>query len=139
MTTPTVSARDDARQAAALVESAHSLEIDGHKIPLSGELRHGLRELLRHIAAGDEVEVVARREYLSTQQAAEVLQISRPTLVKMLDEGLIRFERPGTHRRIPQSALEEYLAKEVAARKRALKELADTFDPDVPDQIVSTR
>ncbi|WFP16414.1 helix-turn-helix domain-containing protein [Citricoccus muralis] len=139
MAAPTVSPRDNARQAADLVKSAHSLVIDGHDIQLSDELRHGLRELLRHIAAGDEVEVVARREYLSTQQAAEILQISRPTLVKMLDDGLIRFERPGTHRRIPQSALEEYLAKEVDARKEALRDLADTFDPNVPDQIVSTR
>lgn len=139
MATPTVTPRDAARQAAALIPSARSLAIDGREVPLSDELKDGLRELLRHIAAGDEVDVVARPEYLSTQQAAEILRVSRPTLVKMLDEGLIRYERPGTHRRIPKEALEEYLAAEVEVRKQALENLAETFDSELPDQIVSTR
>lgn len=139
MATPTVSPRDAARQAADLVQSARSLAIDGREVPLSDELKDGLHELLRHIAAGEEVDVVARPEYLSTQQAAEILRISRPTLVKMLDEGLIHYERPGTHRRIPKGALDDYLAAEAESRKRALEDLAETFDPDIPDQIVSTR
>ena len=139
MATPTLPPRDAARQAADLVPSARSLAIDGCEVPLSGELKDALRELLRHIAAGDEVDVVARPEYLSTQQAADILQVSRPTLVKMLDEGLIRYERPGTHRRIPKEALEEYLVAESKTRKQALGDLAETFDSELPDQIVSTR
>ncbi|GFZ86688.1 helix-turn-helix domain-containing protein [Nesterenkonia alkaliphila] len=139
MATPTLTPRDAARQAADLVQSARSLAIDGREIPLSDELKDGLRELLRHIAAGDEVDVVARPEYLSTQQAAEILRVSRPTLVKMLDEGLIRYERPGTHRRIPKQALEEYLVAEAQARKQALEDLAETFDSELPDEVVSTR
>ena len=139
MAIPTLTPRDAARQAADLVQSARSLAIDGREVPLSDELKDGLRELLRHIAAGDEVDVVARPEYLSTQQAAEILRVSRPTLVKMLDEGIIRYERPGTHRRIPKDALDEYLAAEVETRKQALEDLAETFDSELPDQIVSTR
>ncbi|MGO1181648.1 MAG: helix-turn-helix domain-containing protein [Micrococcaceae bacterium] len=139
MVTPTLTPRDAARQAADLVENARSLVINGQDVPLSDELRHGLHELLRHIAAGEAVDVIARREFLSTQQAAEILQVSRPTLVKMLDEGLIRFERPGTHRRISKQALEEYLKAEAETRKKALEDLADTFDPELPDQVVSTR
>lgn len=139
MTSSTATPRDAARQAAELVPSARSLVIDGREIPLGDELKDGLRDLLRHIAAGEEVDVVARPEYLSTQQAAEILRVSRPTLVKMLDDGLIRYERPGTHRRIPREALDEYLAAERLARKRALEELVETLDPNVPDQIVQTR
>lgn len=139
MATPTVTPRDAARQAADLVHSARSLAIDGREVPLSDELKDGLRELLRHIAAGEEVDVVARPEYLSTQQVADILRVSRPTLVKMLNEGLIRHERPGTHRRIPKQALDEYLAAEAESRKQALEDLTETFDPDLPDQIFSTR
>lgn len=139
MATPTLTPRDAARQAAALIPSARSLAIDGREVPLSDELKDGLQELLLHIAAGDEVDVVARPEYLSTQQAAEILRVSRPTLVKMLDEGIIRYERPGTHRRIPKEALEEYLTAEARVRKQALGDLAETFDSELPDQIVSTR
>lgn len=139
MATSTASPRDAARQAADLLQSARSLAIDGREVPLSDELKDGLHALFRHIAAGEEVDVVARPEYLSTQQAAEILRVSRPTLVKMLDEGLIRHERPGTHRRIPKQALDEYLAAEAESRKQALQDLAETFDPDLADQIVSTR
>lgn len=139
MITSTVFSRDAARQAADLVESAQSLAIDGRDVPLSDELKEGLRELLRHLAAGEDVDVVARPKYLSTQQAADILQVSRPTLVKMLDRGLIRHERPGTHRRIPNEAVDEYLAAEAKSRKQAMEDLAESFDPNVPDQIVSTR
>lgn len=139
MVTSTVFSRDAARQAADLVESAQSLAIDGREVPLSDELKEGLRELLRHVAAGEDVDVVARPKYLSTQQAADILQVSRPTLVKMLDRGLIRHERPGTHRRIPHEAVDEYLAAEAKSQKQAMEDLAESFDPSVPDQIVSTR
>lgn len=139
MATSIASSREAARQAADLLESARSLAIDGCEVPLSDELKDGLHALLRHIAAGEEVDVVARPEYLSTQQAAEILRVSRPTLVKMLEEGLIRHERPGTHRRIPKQALDEYLAAEAERREQALQNLAETFDPDLADQIVATR
>lgn len=139
MTTVDAVPRDAALEAAENLASARSVVINGSEIPLSDELRDGLRAFLRHIAAGEEVDVVSRPEYLSTQQAARLLRVSRPTVVKMLDEGLIRHERPGTHRRIPREALNEYLAAEAEQRKYAMQELAETFDPEVSDEIVSTR
>lgn len=139
MTTVNAESRVSAREAAAKVVSARSMVIDGAEVVLTEELRHILHELFQHTADGEDVEIVARAEYLSTQQAAEVLRISRPTLVRMLDDGLIPYERRRSHRRVPRQALEDYLEAEKAQRARALEDFADTFGPTLSEQPVATR
>lgn len=139
MTTVNAESRNSAREAAVKVASARSMVIDGAEVVLTEELRHVLHELFQHTADGEDVEVVARAEYLSTQQAAEILRISRPTLVRMLDDGLIPYERRRSHRRISRQALDEYLEAEKAQRARALEDFADTFDPTIEERPVATR
>ncbi|TDS82351.1 helix-turn-helix domain-containing protein [Nesterenkonia aurantiaca] len=139
MTTVSAESRNSARDAAVKVVSARSMVIDGAEVVLTEELRHILHELFQHTADGEDVEIVARAKYLSTQQAAEILRISRPTLVRMLDDGLIPYERRRSHRRISRQALEDYLEAEKTQRARALEDLADTFDPAIEDQPVATR
>lgn len=139
MTTVSAESRDSARDAAVKVVSARSMVIDGAEVVLTEELRHILHELFQHTADGEDVEIVARTEYLSTEQAAEILRISRPTLVRMLDDGLIPYERRRSHRRISRQALEHYLEAEKVQRARALEDFADTFDPAIAEQPVATR
>lgn len=139
MTTVNAESRDSAREAAVKVVSARSMVIDGAEVVLTDELRHSLHELFQYTADGEDVEIVAHPEYLSTQQAAEILRISRPTLVRMLDDGLIPFQRRRSHRRISRQALEDYLEAEKTQRARALEDLADTVDPTLPEQPVATR
>ncbi|MBO0596954.1 helix-turn-helix domain-containing protein [Nesterenkonia sp. E16_7] len=139
MTTVNAESRDSAREAAVKVVSARSMVIDGAEVVLTDELRHSLHELFQHTADGEGVEIVAHPEYLSTQQAAEILRISRPTLVRMLDDGLIPFQRRRSHRRISRQALDDYLEAEKTQRARALEDLADTVDPTVEEQPVATR
>jgi excisionase family DNA binding protein len=74
-----------------------------------------------------------------TQQAANLLDVSRPTLVKLLESGLIPYEQPGVHRRVSRAALDEFLASRSERRRTGLEALAETFDPDVPDEYVRTR
>lgn len=79
----------------------------------------------------------------AARQAAEMVPSARSLTIDgrevLLSEELIRYERPGTHRRIPKEALDEYLTAEAGNRKQALDYLADTLDPDVPEEVVSTR
>lgn len=68
------------------------------------EIPDGLADILVNVAttlaSGQGVTVVPRHSLLTTQEAADMLNISRPTLIKILDDGAIPFEYRGSHRRI---------------------------------------
>lgn len=52
------------------------------------------------MARGQAVTIAPHSQRLTTQEAADILGVSRPTLVKMLDDGLIPYDQPGRHRRV---------------------------------------
>jgi excisionase family DNA binding protein len=83
-----------------------------------------LRQLLDRIAAGEPVAVVAGDDELSTQQAADLLGVSRPFLVGLLERGVIPFRKVGAHRRVRARDLAEYRHREDGERLKALGELA---------------
>ena len=60
---------------------------------------------------------------MTTQQAADFLGISRPTLVRLLEAGDIAFDKPGRHRRVRLEDLVAYQAIFRAQRREALREL----------------
>jgi len=67
---------------------------------------------------------------LTTQEAAEMLNISRPSLIQLLDEGKIEYRKVGTHRRVRFEVVMEYKRVAEAARRAALQELAD-YDREI--------
>ncbi|HEY5857856.1 MAG TPA: helix-turn-helix domain-containing protein [Aldersonia sp.] len=82
-----------------------------------------IRDVLATMAAGQGVTVVPAHAELTTQQAAELLGVSRPHVIKLLDEGRIEYRLVGRHRRIPASSLLAYRRSRQVEARRAADEL----------------
>lgn len=95
------------------------------EIALAPALSRLLMELLRHIGKGDAVTLVPVTQMLTTQQAADILNVSRPYLISLLERGDIEFTLVGRHRRISAVDLFEYKRSRDQKRSDALADLAE--------------
>lgn len=100
------------------------------EITLAPALAGLMTEMLRHIAKGDAVTLVPVSQMLTTQQAADVLNVSRPFLISLLKKNEIAYELVGRHRRIKPENLFAYKDERDKRRSQALSELA-AIDADL--------
>lgn len=84
-----------------------------------------LQRILSELAEGNAVTVTPIQPEISTQEAADLLNVSRPYLVGLLENNTIPHRKVGTHRRVPLKALLEYKAASRAKAEKAMQELAD--------------
>lgn len=86
-------------------------------------------ELLRHIGSGDAVTLVPIQQMLTTQQAADLLNMSRPYLIRLIEKGDIPHSMVGRHRRLKAEDVFAYKAERDKIRSKAMDELiADGAD-----------
>jgi excisionase family DNA binding protein len=118
----------DALLDADAADSPRLLGRGGGEVELPASAMELLRRLVHLLAAGHAVTVVALERELTPRQAAEILGVSRPYLVRLLDRGDIPWTRTGTHRRVRLEDLLAYKQRRDAERRAALRELTQLSD-----------
>ena len=96
----------------------------GSKVEISQAAFHLLMNVLEEMSRGNAVLVVPIHAELTTQEAASLLNVSRPYLIKLLEQGKIKFQLKGRHRRIFFKDLMEYKQKAARESFEALSKLA---------------
>lgn len=99
------------------------IQLDGHDLILPRQALALLRDLLAEMAQGNAVTIMPTHAELTTQEAANILNVSRPHLVQLLETGKIPFSKTGTHRRIRYQDLMDYMHKRNQQTETLLNEL----------------
>jgi excisionase family DNA binding protein len=104
----------------------------GDSIDLPDGLYTVLRGAVDALLSGQGVTIAPTTALLSTQEAADLLGVSRPTLVKLLEDGEIPFEQSGRrrHRRVRLADVEAYRRRSRQSRRKALREITQDADED---------
>ncbi|PRI11477.1 helix-turn-helix domain-containing protein [Leucobacter massiliensis] len=107
-------------------EGPVSLRISGQpgEVELPRAALAALATVLDSFAQGEGVTVIPNEAELTTQQAAEALQVSRPFLIGLLESGEIEHRTVGTHRRVKATSLARYLRDDDERRRSAADALA---------------
>ncbi|XYK78868.1 MAG: excisionase family DNA-binding protein [Labrenzia sp.] len=131
---PILPSDDDAEMAAEVSRHLSRAKHEGGELRVQvdgGEmlrLPKAVGDLLYHLvtemAQGNAVTLIPVHAELTTQEAADHLNVSRPFLIKLLEQRKIDFHMVGTHRRVKFSDLETYRREKEEERRRVMDELA---------------
>lgn len=99
------------------------LQARGRSVTLKGDTARAVLGLLRALGAGDVVNVETLPAVLTTGQAADLLGVSRPTVVSLIQAGKLPATVVGTHRRLELGEVLAYREKQRLDRREALREL----------------
>ncbi len=97
---------------------------DGNQIAIPEPVHDLLLMILKNLQAGKAVSIVPEHQQLTTQRAANILGVSRPFLVRLLENGDMPFHMVGSHRRIYLRDLLDYKRRRDTARHEAINNMA---------------
>ena len=98
---------------------------NGEQIPIPESVYQALCKVVHQMALGQAIAVVPEERELTTQQAANFLNVSRPYLIKLLEQGEIPYIMVGTHRRVPFEELMKYKQQRDTKRREFLQQLVE--------------
>jgi excisionase family DNA binding protein len=106
---------------------------DQVQLHLPAPLGQLMLDVLTHVGRGEMITLVPYGAELTTKEAADLLNVSRPFFVKLLDEGKIDHYKVGSHRRVRANDLLAFKAHRDVERREAMTELqrlGQEFDAD---------
>jgi excisionase family DNA binding protein len=101
------------------------LAANGEEITIPDSVSRVLRQVVQAMASGKNVSIVTYNPELTTQQAADLLNVSRPYLIKLLEQGELPYILVGTHRRVKFEDLIKYKQQRDTKRRELLQELIE--------------
>jgi excisionase family DNA binding protein len=116
--------RDQIDALFAEAQKPYLLSPDGERIDIPDSAFEALRIIIEAMANGQPITLVPHDKELTSQEAADILHVSRPHLIKLLERGDLLFHRVGTHRRIRIDDVLAYRDRRDAERKAALDDVA---------------
>jgi len=101
------------------------VDVGGEKLILPKAVVSLLSKILTEMSNGNAVTIIPIHAELTTQEAADYLNVSRPHLVSLLESKAISFTRVGTHRRVKFLDLQAYKKKKETDSEAAMAELTE--------------
>lgn len=103
--------------------TARLIGFDGETVEIPASAFRALKLIVQGMARGQTMTLVPHGKELTTQEAADLLHVSRPHLVKLLDDGAIAHYKVGTHRRVRIEDVLDYRKRRAGTRRDKLDEL----------------
>jgi excisionase family DNA binding protein len=97
----------------------------GEEIAIPESVYEILLTVVRNMSAGREIVITPTNKQLTSQEAADLINVSRPYMIKLLDNQEIPHSRVGTHRRILLSDLIAYKEQRASTRQNKLQEMTE--------------
>jgi len=108
---------------------------DVERMELPNAVFRLLKDIARNMQLGRAIVLIPENQQLTTQRAADLLGVSRPHLIKLLEAGELPYHKAGSHRRIYLKDLAAYQKRRDAERKAALDRIAkEAFESGLYDR-----
>ena len=109
---------------------------EGERVELTEQLHALLKQVVHGLSGGQSISILTRDQEISTQQAAQILGLSRPTVLRLIDTGELPAHVPGAVRRkLHLADVLAYREELHAQRNRFITESSAAYDDAEPDEL----